>query len=365
MAKPTYISGLERFDYAFPKAKLYIKGRLTWITMLSALFIIISANYNPSLILESHGYYMKKLLPLLAGIIANVIFGTTLYAIILATNASEGNSLQLLSYRFVIGTIILTIPLILGITKLSFKGKPVALVLLLATSNPVLSFLTEAWALNIVPSSQFGVFSSLTPIVTVILSVILIKEKPTIKQLLFMLLSVVGVLIINSSGTIGTIGIIGILLIIANMVANSIYRIFIGRLATGFTIYELTYLVTIYGAVIFTAMSLWEHITSGNVIDYFDMVTRMDFMAPVLFLTIGSTVIAMALINYSLSNLPITVSAALGNIIPTVAIFMGVFFLNEPFTTSDIIGSAIILFSVFGISLSYGTSANKSASKQD
>ncbi len=297
---------------------------------------------------------MKKSMPLLAGVIANLIFGTTFYVITLANNVSDNDAVLLLSYRFIIGSIVLFLPILFKKIKVDYKGKPIVAVFFISLLNPVIGFFSETAALTLVPSSQLSIFISLTPIVAVALSVVMIKERPTKFQIIFMLISIIGVIVINTTGSLAPMPIMGIVLIISYMFSNSLYRINLVKLAKTFTTYELTFLVTFFAGIVFTIISMSMHALKGDITTYFIAATNINFMIPTIYLSVASTVCAMFMSNYATANLPITVSSALSTITPVMSVILGVVLLKEPFGINDIIGTIIILLGVLGITMAYG-----------
>ncbi len=297
---------------------------------------------------------MKNIMPLIAGVLANLIFGTTFYAITLANNATENNPLLLLAYRFILGSIALSLPIIFKLVKVDYKNKPVLKLFFISLLNPVIGFFSETAALTVIPSSQLGVLTSLTPIVAVGLSVLLLKEKPSKFQISFMMLSIVGVMIINAAGSMGEVHILGLILVITYMFSNSLYRIYLVKTVKIFTAYEFTYLVTTYAGIIFAILSLSNEAIKGDITVFFTSIYNMNFIIPAVYLSLASTVVAMWLLNYLTANLPMTVSSALSTITPVISVILGVGLLNEPFGINDFIGASVILISVLFITMSYG-----------
>ncbi len=297
---------------------------------------------------------MKKSIPLLAGILANLIFGTTFYAITIAHKASGGDALLLLSYRFLIGSFVLFLPILFRKVIVNYKNKPILILFFISILNPVIGFFSETAALNLIPSSQLSIFISLTPIVAVTLSVILIKERPTKLQLIFMFISIIGVIIINTTGSLNPVPLLGVVLILSYMFSNSLYRISLIKLSKIFSTYELTFLVTFFAGIVFTVISMSMHTLNGDVSTYFTAALDIDFMIPTVYLSVASTVCAMFMANYATANLPITVSSALSTITPVMSVVLGVALLKEPFGINDLIGTIIILSGVLGITMAYG-----------
>ena len=88
----------------------------------------------------------------------------------------------------------------------------------------------------------------------------------------------------------------------------------------------------------------------------------MDFILSVLYMGIGSCVIAFLCMTYAAANLPIAVSASTANFNTVITIFVGVLILHEKFRVVDIIGTVLILLGVYGMSRCYNA-ADRTANR--
>ena len=142
----------------------------------------------------------QKYLPIFSGLGYSAIFG---FSFLFTKNALTNiNPFHLLAFRFSVAAITLTLLLFLGVIKINYKNKKMKVLLLLGLTEPVMYFIFETLGINRTTSSEAGLMISLIPVAVTILASIFLKEKPSRKQLLFIILSVAGVaFIILMKGT--------------------------------------------------------------------------------------------------------------------------------------------------------------------
>jgi drug/metabolite transporter (DMT)-like permease len=212
----------------------------------------------------------------------------------------------------------------------------------------------ETSATTYAPTSQIAVISASLPVLTTLISFFINHEKPTRKQVFFMCLSVAGVMSINliSGQMVGGTS-LGLILIACGTVAVSTQRSVMRRATLSFTAFECVYIPTAIGAVGFTLISVISHISRESFTTYFDGLLVPEFVIPILYMGICSSVIAFLCLTYAGANLPVAVSGSTGTLNTAITILVGVFILGETLRPIDIVGIVVILCGIIGISLSY------------
>lgn len=139
-----------------------------------------------------------------AAIITQVFWGLSFLAS--SIGQETASPFVLMSYRFNIALIALTIPVLLGRQKLRLRGKSIKPLLLLGSMEPCLYFIGEQYGLKYSSSAFSGIMIAVIPIVTIIFAAVFLKERPSKKQWLFSALSILGIIVItlveNSGGSI-------------------------------------------------------------------------------------------------------------------------------------------------------------------
>jgi drug/metabolite transporter (DMT)-like permease len=287
-------------------------------------------------------------LPILSGIGAAAIFGLSFLFSKMALNTA--GIYELLSFRFLTAFLIMSALIALKIIKVNYKGKDIKGLLLLGLMEPIIYFIFETYGIKFSSSSIAGLMIALIPIGVVILSAYFLKEKPSALQLVFIIMSVLGVMLIGVMGGSGSDGsnLFGILLLLGAVMSAAFFTIISRKLSGDFTPMELTYSMMLLGAVFFNGVSIINHIVNKNLGSYFEPLKNSNFLISIGYLGILSSIIAYFLINFTLSKLEASKSAVVSNLATIVSIIAGVVILREPFYYYHLIGSILIIVGVWG-----------------
>jgi len=290
----------------------------------------------------------RSTLPILAGITASSIFGLSFMFSSVALKIVD--TFTLLSFRFLLAFSVMSILILLKLIKVDYRGKDFKTLFLLGLMQPIIYFIFETYGIKNSSSSIAGVVIALIPITVAVCSAYFLKEKPTVLQWVFIFTSVVGVIfiIVMGSSSSGSVNLIGIVCLLMAVLSATVFNLLSRKLSKVFNPLDLTYFMMGLGAVVFTVISLVEHIIKGNLGEFFTPLTNSSFIIPLLYLGILSSIVAFLFINYSLSKLEASKSAILGNFSTIVSIIAGVVFLKEDFRFFHIIGSILILVGVWG-----------------
>lgn len=290
----------------------------------------------------------EKLLPILAAVVYSIIFGLSfLFAKI---GLETMDPIELVAYRFLLASLVLTILRFLKIIKIDLKGKNLKVVIITALFQPVLYFLFEVNGINLSTTSESGLILSLIPITVAIFARIFLDEKLSKSQIGFIIISVAGVILINvmKDKTAGSGNYLGVFLLFMAVITGALYNIFSKKASRNFKPVEITYLMMWIGAISFNLILFVRKLLNGTLGDYFTPMLNLNSVIALLYLGILSSIVAFFLVNYSISKLPVSQSAIFGNISTVVAILAGVIILNEDFGIYDIIGAIMIISGVIG-----------------
>ena len=297
---------------------------------------------------------MKSYKPLLANVAAQTIFGLGYFFIKMGMAVVDQDMVKFLSFRFTLGFLAMTLILLLKIQKVDYKKGFIGLIFLCGLFNPAISQILETTSTSYAPTSQIAMYNSMLPIVMLIFSALINKEYPTRRQLGFVLVCVAGVFIANMvEPDVTGMTKLGLILIIGTNVAVAINRVLVRRASAVFTSFEIIYITTGMGALLFNLISVGRSAAAGTLPAYFDGLVCPEFAVAVLYMGIGSCVIAFLSMTYASANLPFAVYASTCTLSTVVAIISGIFLLHETFTAVQAVGTAVILVGIVGISLSY------------
>ena len=297
---------------------------------------------------------MKSYKPLLANVAAQTIFGLGYFFIKMGMAVVDQDTVKFLSFRFTLGFLAMTLILLLKIQKVDYKKGFIGLIFLCGLFNPAISQILETTSTSYAPTSQIAMYNSMLPIVMLIFSALINKEYPTRRQLGFVLVCVAGVFIANMvEPDVTGMTKLGLILIIGTNVAVAINLVLVRRASAVFTSFEIIYITTGMGALLFNLISVGRSAAAGTLPAYFDGLVCPEFAVAVLYMGIGSCVIAFLSMTYASANLPFAVYASTCTLSTVVAIISGIFLLHETFTAVQAVGTAVILVGIVGISLSY------------
>ncbi|MGN1408932.1 MAG: DMT family transporter [Eubacteriales bacterium] len=281
----------------------------------------------------------------IAASLAYIIFGLSYLFSKIALNITE--PAILLCARFSITFVILNILVLTGIMKLNLRGKNLIPPILVGLLQPVLYFILENYGLKYTNTSFTGLLSAISPIFTAILGALILKERPTRKQWVFICISLLGVLMVSLKSGSGNNTVLGCLCLIGAYLSGSFYSLLIRRLSDRFTPFELTYVMFSVGFVFFAGMAFFQY-RAETVPMLISAVNNSRFIIAILYLGGVASVGAYLLANYSLSKLPVARSTIFANLSTVVSILSGVIIMHDSFTLISVIATILILLGVWG-----------------
>ncbi|MBB6732089.1 DMT family transporter [Cohnella zeiphila] len=258
-----------------------------------------------------------------------------------------------LTFRFAASFAAMSIPVLLGRVRLNYRGKKLYKVLLLAILYPLVFFTLQSYGLQHATSSEGGILFAFTPVLTMLLAFLFLKETTALLQKLSICLSVSGVLFIfiMKGGGIDWSNMTGIVLLFLSCLAVAGYNVLARRLLKSFSPAEITYVMLGIAFLSFLAMSLAGHTATGTLDQLFSPLASGTFIVSILYLGILSTLITALSSNYALSRIEASKMSVFSNLSTIVSIAAGALLLGEEVSIYHIIGSALIIAGVMGTNL--------------
>lgn len=290
---------------------------------------------------------MTKIQKALAGAtISHIIYGFSFMFSKIALGVAD--TFIVLSLRFILAFLLLNILWATGVIKLNFRGKKIGGLLLMGMFQPFLYFIFEMYGIAYTSSAISGVVIALVPVAAMGLSAVFLHEKPTVKQAVFALISLVGITIISLfDGDGGDFTWFGFLLLIGAVLSAGGFNILSRGLSGNFTPFERTYVMMALGAFCFTLIAA---VRDDN---YFATVgaalSNTGFLVSVVYLSAISSVVAFTCYNYATTYLTTAKATSFANLITVVSIIAGMVFLNEQFSIIQLFACGLILLGVFGV----------------
>lgn len=283
---------------------------------------------------------------IIAAIIGHSMWGLSFMASRVALNTAP--VILLLSHRFLLAFLIMSILLFTPLGEFRLRGKPVLPLILLGFLEPVIYFFGEQYGLLHSSTVFSGVMIALIPIVSTLAAVPILHEKPSLKQILYSLLSVGGVigigLLTKSSGSLDWIGVAGLLVAVFSAVA---YTLLNRGISERYTAFERTYFMIGFGALVFTVMAAFS--VHGDISMYIKPFEEKNYVFSVVFLAVFCSVVAYFLTSYALTKLSVARATVFSNLTTAVSVFAGTVFLHEPFSVVGLVCCAMVFVGIFGV----------------
>ncbi len=260
-------------------------------------------------------------------------------------NAGE---LVLLSWRFLIAVIIVTILAAAGAVKIDLKNKPLKYLVAVAVFNPCIYFIAETFGISNTTASESGVFLACIPVVSLAASALALKKKPSKIQIAGILITLIGViitvLVVSASSSLSIIGYVSLLIAVVSYAAYSVSV----EKASCFTEAEITYSMLVSGAVLFVFLALADALMNGNIAELALLpFADMSFLSAVLYQGLGCSILAFFLSNAAISRIGVNRTSSFIGVSTVVSILAGAIFLHEDFSGYQIVGAAIIIAGVY------------------
>ena len=263
------------------------------------------------------------------------------------------SAVTLLAWRFTVAFVLMSLCIPFGWMKIQLKGKRIGLLLLIAVLQPVVYYTGETLGIDYTTASESGIMIACIPIVTLIMSTIILKHKPTGVQVLGICVTMGGVIAcVLSKGMEAAFNPFGYLMLTMAVVSYGLYSVYAEK-ASEFTSAEKTYVMIALGAIAFDAAAVLEHVRAGTVTTFLTLPFHsMDFLVAVLYLSVGCSVVAFFLYNVAIEKLGTNRASSFSGLSTLMSIVAGVLILHEPFTVVQMFGAAAV---IGGVSIANST----------
>ena len=293
------------------------------------------------------------ILSLLAALVASVIFGMSFMFSKLALAVAQPS--VLLAFRFTVAVAAMTLVIAVNALAGGLRGrmlfafnlyhKPVGRLVLLGLVQPVAYFIFENYGILYTSSAVAGTIIAAVPVCCILMDVLVLHERVTVKQVLCALGAVGGVALISAGGAV-MISALGLLFLLLTMLSDTVYYGVSHSAARQFTPFEMTYVMFLVGMVVFVPVALLQAggPTSPLILQ---PAQSGDFWLAVVYLGILSSGVAYGLLNFANSHLTVTETSLFSNVTTVVSVLAGVVLLKETFSLWQALGVVLILVCVF------------------
>jgi drug/metabolite transporter (DMT)-like permease len=311
----------------------------------------------------------NRSLSILAGIGYASIFG---FSFLVTKSALDVlDPMELIFVRFLVAALLMTLLVLVGWQKVSFKGKSHWTLLAMCFFQPVLYFIFETYGVRESSTSMAGIIIGAIPALVAVLGVVFLKEKTTRGQTLGLVLSILGVATVVLAGATEASGgepqegtTRGLLFLLGAMISAAFFNVLSRKASETFTDFERTFAMMWSAALSYGVIVLVRWLTGslGTVsLGAASSLQRLSFSAAlaslfqrsasvwyaIAYLGILSSVIAFFLINYTLTQLKASQSSVFSDLVTVITVLAGVFIRKEPLNTMQWLGAALIVFGVW------------------
>ena len=257
--------------------------------------------------------------------------------------------IALISYRFLLAFFVFEGLRRAKVIRIRFSKQLIKSTLPVAIFQPVLYFLFETYGLGYTSSGEAGMMIALIPIFVTVFSIFILKEKPSLVQGFFILLSIGGILFIQlNQSAHGFESFLGLLLLFLAVIAAALFNIASRKASITAKPMETTYMMMLIGAIVFQIIYLMDLAIHHHISDYVTNLGQIDVLAAILYLGIVASIGGFFLVNYALSELPAHVSSIYSNLSTIVAVIAGALILKESILWYHYIGGFLIVSGVYG-----------------
>lgn len=284
-------------------------------------------------------WFLYALVPLCALMWGLSFLGTTVTLAYL-------NVMELLAIRWTISTVLFLILIAFGVVKVSYKGKNVKMVFLVGIFQPCIYAILETMGIKYTTTSESSIFIATIPLMVLVISGLFLRQKNSLRTIGAICLAFLGVIVCVafspefSLGGKGT----GYLYLIATVIAGALYTIASSKSSKEFNAIEVTFTISVMGAVFFNTVNL----AMGNGFrGYALCFTDTRVLAGCVFLGICCSCLCYLIYNYVLGKMPAAIGANLvSNSVTAVGVLSGCIFAGDPFGWYTAAGVALTITGV-------------------
>ncbi len=269
--------------------------------------------------------------------IASIAFGIMP---ILAKLAYRGgaNPINTLALRFTFASIILFIYIKTKKFSLRVSKEQIKLILFMGVIGYSMTSILLFIAYNYIDVGIAGMILHTYPLMVMILSIIIYKEKFKLKKFLYLMVTTIGVFIMLDI-KVGSINTIGVVLVLLSALCYAIYVLGASNdKVKNIDSYVMTFYISVISAIVGSATGVVTN-SFNNPINFYGIIS-------ILLIAFISTVVALMAFLKGVKLIGPTNSAIFSALEPIVSLVLGVIILGESISFKIIIGSTIIILAM-------------------
>lgn len=280
----------------------------------------------------------KKALAIFAISNASVFWGLSLLSIKVVVDVVPPMPLALL--RFIVAIVTLFIFMKVTKDKTRIKKSDILRTAAGGIFGVTLYYYFQNTGVKLISASSASVIIALVPILSLIGDSLVFKTKLTLPKIISVIISFIGVYIIVGFRLRDTDGsILGFLMMFGAAISWVFYVIITKPLLTGYSQLSIIFYQYIFGTIFILPFSFHEKVQ-------WDAMT-ITIVLNIVFLGAICSALAYYLNAYAVDHLGVAVASIFVNLMPVAAIMGSFLILKEHIGMNELLGGAIVIFSVF------------------
>ncbi len=262
-----------------------------------------------------------------------------------------------LIWRYNMGCVGGLILIISGIVRIKFKGRD-SKKLILPAAFYIGFMAVQAIGLNLATSIEGGIVFAMVPIFAQGIAFFLLRERTSALQNVFILISVAGIVIMYTWGSVGLgdINPAGFFILLLSSLLMAFSNVFMRYARTEFKALEVGCCIVIMGCIFFNLVFIANFLLKGifpltQYISPFTGGRGGAFTLAILYLGIPCMLFTSTLITYALSRIEAVKGTIFGNLSLVIAVLAGMLLRGEPFFLYHFISTFLIIAGVIGTNI--------------
>ncbi|MGI6722177.1 MAG: DMT family transporter [Anaerovoracaceae bacterium] len=291
---------------------------------------------------------MKK--AYLAGIVFSLMVGFSFLGVKVCTR--YGDTLQILTIRYDFAMLAVFVALVTGLGKIGFTSRPGKNLLL--TAGFYIGFMIlQCLGLFFSTSAESAIVFAIIPIMVRIIAGIFLKEKSTMLQNVFVMVSVTALIAMIVLGATNlTVNFAGMVLLLLSSLAMAINNVYMRFVRDDYTPFEITFMICFLGFCVFNIASLARGAAAGSLASYVEPLADWQFVVSTAYLGVFCILFSAQLMAYMQAHMPATNASVFGNVSTAISVISGVVVLGETLQWYHIVCGSLIVLGAIGINVS-------------
>ncbi len=262
--------------------------------------------------------------------------------------AQVADTFSILAWRFFIAFAVMFLCVFFGLIRVDLKNKDLKPLLLISIFSPCLYFIGETVGVSSTTASESGVILASVPVVSLVASSLILKNKPSKIQVLGVGITLIGVLTtVVTRGFASSFSFVGYGFLLLAIFSYVAYSIFVESFEN-YTCWEITFVMLAVGAGVFSLIAITNALLRGSFVELLSLPFReKSFAFAVFYQGIVCSILVFLLFNIAISNIGINTTASFIGISTVVSILAGALILKESFNIYQIIGAITIITGVY------------------